>query len=305
MTALAESIFTRTNHLFLRNPRGGVEGVAEMAASGFGAIYCNVGDYPPDEWATIRSRAVAAGVECGPWLRTAEGGTGAFDPERLGFLIDLADEWGTSFIVNTEAEADHSGDEITTFIADEVGGRDAALSMQPWPFASVDWRPVGHLPILPQIFGEQWGKDAEDARTEWFRQGAQCVVDTFGTYAIDGKASTPAMYHRLSPYGLYTADDCGNNFVPWEEAGQREPYPPDDVIPPTNGGNVQRIGDQDGVTAAMNRVRDLDPAGTLLTKGADGKWPDISTLTQPLSQWKAYDKLQRTLTILKTDHDAQ
>jgi hypothetical protein len=54
----------------------------------------------------------------------------------------------------------------------------------------------------------------------------------------------------------------------------------------------------------MNRLRDLDPKGTVLAKGPDGKWPGIETLTTPVDQWKAYDKLERTLTILKDDHDA-
>jgi hypothetical protein len=67
---------------------------------------------------------------------------------------------------------------------------------------------------------------------------------------------------------------------------------------------VSQIGSQDGIVAAINRWRDLDPAGTLLKK-KDGKWPDISTISaKPLDEWKAYDKLQRTLSILKADHDA-
>lgn len=65
---------------------------------------------------------------------------------------------------------------------------------------------------------------------------------------------------------------------------------------------AQKIGSQDGITAAVNRLRDLDPGGTLLVKSG-GKWPDISTLPSDLSTWKAYDKLQRTLQILKNDHD--
>jgi len=66
---------------------------------------------------------------------------------------------------------------------------------------------------------------------------------------------------------------------------------------------MSEIGSQDGITAACNRLRDLDPGGTLLKKSG-GKWPDISTLPPDLSTWKAYDKLQRSLQILKTDHDA-
>jgi hypothetical protein len=64
------------------------------------------------------------------------------------------------------------------------------------------------------------------------------------------------------------------------------------------------IGSNHGVTAAMNRLRDLDPKGTLLQKQGD-KWPPLSNLENiPVSEWKAYDKLERSLTILVTDHDA-
>lgn len=295
------SVFVDTNHLFLRNPRGGVEDVASMAAAGFGAIFCNIGDFPPADWALIRERSSSAGVVCGPWLRTAvDGDTNEFDPERLGFLIDVAHDWGTPYIVNTEAEADGSGSDITQFIAEETRGDEAALSMQPWPFASVDWTPVGHMPILPQIFGPQWGADAEACRTEWFRCGAMCVVDTYGTY----DSWTPDLYQRLSPYGLYTADDCANTFVPWMPAGSRDPYAPDGP-PPTNGGTVpddaipmpkpgEKIGDQHGITALVDWLQAQDgmPQRTLSYDPAKPKtWP-----------WP--ERIERTLRILAADHDA-
>jgi len=60
----------------------------------------------------------------------------------------------------------------------------------------------------------------------------------------------------------------------------------------------------------MNRLRDLDPQGTLLKKVA-GQWPPITASQEngglegvPITQWKAYDKLERTLMILVVDHDA-
>lgn len=66
---------------------------------------------------------------------------------------------------------------------------------------------------------------------------------------------------------------------------------------------MTKIGKQDGIVAEYNRLRDLDPAGTLLVK-KDGKWPDISTLASvPVEQWKAFDKAQRRSQILKDDHD--
>jgi hypothetical protein len=64
----------------------------------------------------------------------------------------------------------------------------------------------------------------------------------------------------------------------------------------------QLIGYQHGITAMMNRLRDMDPEGTVLVKSG-GKWPSIDTIPVPLDQWKAYDKAERAFTILCYDHD--
>jgi hypothetical protein len=55
---------------------------------------------------------------------------------------------------------------------------------------------------------------------------------------------------------------------------------------------MTQIGDQDGVKAAMNRLRQLDPQGTKPNRNPD----DLAT-------WGAWDKLERTLQILADDHD--
>lgn len=74
---------------------------------------------------------------------------------------------------------------------------------------------------------------------------------------------------------------------------------------PTEEEPMQKIGSQDGVTASCNRLRDRDSAGTRLVK-TGGKWPSIDTLASvPLDQWKAYDKLERALTLLVADHDTR
>lgn len=103
----------------------------------------------------------------------------------------------------------------------------------------------------------------------------------------------------LMPYPVEQALDTEGLMLltALKPAIQHDPTTPEDPM--------EKIGSQDGVTATMNRLRDRDPAGTLLVKGADGKWPkaSIDTLTQPLDQWKAYDKLERALTLLVADHD--
>jgi hypothetical protein len=69
---------------------------------------------------------------------------------------------------------------------------------------------------------------------------------------------------------------------------------------------AQKVGEQDGVTAGANRLRDLDPAGTLLRRTAEGKWPNMwdELADVPVSDWKAWDKWQRSFQIVVDDHDA-
>jgi len=266
-----------------------------MADAGFTAIFCNVGDNPPEAWATVREEAQHYGVVCGPWLRTTDS-SGAFRPEFLDSLIRVADEWGTPFICNSEQEINNTGTECTPLINEMCQGHDWALSTEPWPYAGTEWSCI-EAPVLPQLFGIEWAADEDVTLEQWFTRGVKCVIPTYGAY----NGGQPEWYERLSPYGVYTADDCANDYASWAPLGV---YTADRCgggpIPDPGGG---LIGSQDGITAAMNRLRDMDPKGTKLKKGADGKWPSIDTLEDiPLDQWKAYDKLERTLRILKEAH---
>jgi len=297
------SVFLDRNHLLARKPSDAGDPYA-MKAAGFGACFANIGDYEAPLWEDLRQRSLAAGLVFGPWLRTADGHN-EFDPARFGYLLDVAEAWGSPLVVNSEKEIDHTGDDITGYMADELAGRDAAISMEVRPFGAVDWKPLGRagFPVLPQNFPRETGIwDTDDAiRQNWWAAGMECVVITYGTYG----GASPVDYPRLSPYGLYTADDCGNDFARWASAGSCEPCKVPPPKPPDGGGDMEKIGNQHGVTAAMNRLRTLDPGGTALVRGSDGKWPPLSTLqSTPLDKWKAYDKLERTLTILVQDHDA-
>lgn len=270
-----------------------------MQAAGFAGVFCNIGDHPASEWeAIIRPRALERRMFCGPWLRT-QAPDGTFSSAKLDELVAVAERWGSPLIVNAESELKGTGSTVTTLIAERVAGLDAAVSMEPWPFANVDWTPLADIPVLPQLFGVDWGIDARAAVDEWHAYGVECVFCTFGTYG----GSIPLDYTLQAPYSLYTGDDCGGDYARWGPTsygyvGCLEPEP-------DNGGlDVTRIGSQDGVTAAMNRLRELDPGGTSLVKDAKGKYPPVETLTIPLDQQKAWDKLERTLTILVDDHDA-
>jgi hypothetical protein len=304
------SVFLERNHLFLRDPHGGVEDVASMAVAGFNAIFCNVGDHAPIEWSTIRGRAGAAGVACGPWMRCATADN-RFDFDRFHSLLRVADLWESPLIVNAESELKGSGSEVTAYINTQLGERDAAISMESWPFDNVDWTPLAARPLLPQLFKSLVGYHEQEIRNIWHQYGVRCVVLTFGAFG----GSTATEYDRAQPFGVYSADDCHGDYAAWSAIASTEPcLEPEEPEEP-----MPVIGPDHGITATFNRLRDLDPKGTLLVKEPDPakpgqtRWPSISTLSDPerpggpipVSSWKAYDKGERALTILVTDHDRE
>ena len=259
--------------------------------AGFGMVLANVGDYEPSEWDLIRGRARDAGIKFGPWLRTADANT-EFVPQKLLRLIDIAESWGgTPLVCNSEKEIDHTGDDITAWIAQQLDGLDAAISMEVQPFGAVDWTPFARagLPVLPQHFPAETGRHySEDAiREMWWDVGINCVVITYGSYhgmqAVD--------FARLSPYGVYTGNDTGGQFHLWAPTGEIEPCKEEEE-------DLTRIGSQNGIEATYNRWKKLDPEGC--NPAFDPKLP----FALPVEQLKAYDKWVRTMTILVNDHDA-
>lgn len=285
MTAFAQPF------LFLRHPNGGVEDLDRMKAAGFAGVFCNIGDHPPEAWETvIRPRAYALNMFCGPWARTAgEGNTWA--PGKLEQLVACADRWDSPLVVNSESEIKSSGDEITGQIAEEIGDRDGAVSMEAWLFnpPDVDWTPVAHLPMLLQIFPNESPAAEDPDGCKWHAHdcGIHCVYFTYGSYG----GLKPSLFDLASPYSVYTADDCGGNYEQWRPTSSGFPAC---LEPEPNGENagVELIGPQHGIDAAIDRLVALDPGGSKPNRNPN----DLAT-------WGAYDKLRRTLKILAADHD--
>src|SRR5580765_822218 len=289
------SIFLDTIHLFLRAPDGGVDNVAAMKAAGFGAVFCNIGDSPPDTWRTVREAASASGVVCGPWLRTTTP-SNAFSVDKLDLLIACADAWGhVPFIVNSESELKGSGSELTKLIAEKVGNRDAGISVEAWPFSDVEWWYLNKHPVLVQIFPQEGGAPARQpdaCRSQWYAYGIKCVAFTFGSYwQMD-----PNTFDRLSPYGVYTADDCSGNYAAWAPKGMREPcqgvQPPFKPNPPEV--NMADIGTSHGITAFVDWLQKQPGVPTKHEANYDKTKPET---------WPWPERLERTMNMLREDHD--
>lgn len=285
------SVFKTQCFFFLRNPRGGVEDLDRMQEAGFQGVFCNIGDFPPSDWeAIIRPRALQRGMFCGPWARTQDS-NGGFSPDKLTQLVQCAKRWASPLIVNSESELKGTGSSWTTLIADMCRGYDAAVSVEPQPFADVEWWPLKEMPILPQIFPPAGSPEPDWAIEQWHAYGIECVYLTFASYG----GMTPGSYDLNAPYSIYTADDCGGNYAAWSPTA----FSYEGCVEAEGGSDMQEIGKQHGVEATYNRFKALDPEGC--NPAFDPKQPDAL----PLEQLKAYDKWCRTMLILVNDHDDQ
>lgn len=283
------SIFLETNHMVLRAPDGGPHNVQAMKDAGFGAIFLNIGDYTPSAWDLIRHRAKDANVPCGPWLRTASP-TGMFDVAKLDHLISVADDWGSPLVVNSESELKGSGPQLTKLLVEKLGNRDWALSMEAWPFFNVEWWPLKNIPVLPQIFPaeSEAAKRPDDCRNQWHIFGINCVVFTFGSYWDQ----MPDDFDRLTPYGVYTADDCGGDYASWSPKGKHNPCVVSPSIPPEVA--MADIGSQHGITSFVDWLQ--KQPGVPTKHGADYDKNNPAT-------WPWPERLERTLNMLREDHD--
>ena len=216
-----DSIFTKHDALFMRDPAGGVEDVQAMKNGGFGAIFLNVQkEINSAQWDLVRQRAALAQVEVFPWCYIWN----LYDLDRL---IAIADQWGTKPVVNVEKQLDE-GVFTTQQIADKLGNRDAAFSTECWLYGNVDWSPISQWPVMLQIFPLEVPSAAhwEDCKIHAHDCGFECVMYTFGTYDVNGVQPQPSDYPLLSPYQLYTADDLTYiypDYFEWGPMGELDP----------------------------------------------------------------------------------
>jgi hypothetical protein len=204
--------------MFLDNPHGGVENLADMKAAGFDGVFCNVIDYPVEEWeSVVLPRARSLGMFCGPWGRTGHPppvGTG-FEPVKVDRIVAAADKWQSPGIINSEKEIDGTGSTCTSYIRTKVGARDFAMSTEPTPYDKVQWTPVEDLPILAQIFPAEQQKhyQPDEVKAMWWAYGIKCVYMTYGTYG----GMTPALFDLKAPYSIFTGDAVQpENYALWK-----------------------------------------------------------------------------------------
>jgi len=132
------------NGAWLRDPRGGVEDVAEMKACGREWLALNVGDHPPSTWGTVRLRAERWNVEAFPWRRTRTA-------EDVRDLVAVGLEWGAAAVgVNLEKEAETGLPPTLVNLELKLAGwpGEVVLITEAWLYNAVDWAPLTRWPVV-------------------------------------------------------------------------------------------------------------------------------------------------------------
>lgn len=217
---------------FYRNPRGGVENVKAARDHGLRVLLLNVRDFLPAEWATVRLKAEALGLTVGYWAHVQT-------LDELDRLLFLAHR-DTRRIVCINVEAELATVLPPTVITDAVRRSgfqgEASLIVYGWVQNGVDLRPVGHLPILLEVFPQDdanlWPPNVKAAHcVEHARiQGARLPMVVVGTYPMSPRQAEkiralghtvwagdaqPGWYDLTGHYGVYTVDDTGEDWEAW------------------------------------------------------------------------------------------
>jgi len=208
----------------LRNPRGGVEDIAEMKNDGgMKWVAVNLGDgFVWEDWRIVVDRARALSVQVFPWARCRTA-------LELHVLLEQADLVGFRAIANIEDEfeRDSAGGPaplpptLVRKIIDGFPQVAVSFSTGGWLQNDVVYTPITHRPVLLQVFPQDLKRDPADlpqitadciqhAHDKGFRHvGVTCQA-----YGL----AEPEWYDYLGsqPKSIYAGDDVGaGNWAAW------------------------------------------------------------------------------------------
>jgi hypothetical protein len=204
----------------VRHPNGGVEDVGRYHQAGIRWLLLNA-EHEPHEWATIRTRCDALGVKWGYWFHCRSLG-------QIEWLLALSK--GTR-LVGLNVEAEISTTLTPQVIADALKqtptSAEVCTILLGWQGYVVngqhrgpDYRPIGHLPALLEIFPQPEGSDGPISdtytppRVKWPHcrdhgraLGLSVPLQLAQCYGV----TEPGWYDK--PYSLYTLDDAARSGV--------------------------------------------------------------------------------------------
>jgi hypothetical protein len=172
-------------------------------------------DYKLDLWETVIQKATAQGVVYLPWAFLY---TDA-DCVKLRAVVDECAQRQNrtpAGIWDAEKPLDPNqpgGEQLSMeAIVASSKGCEALLSTEPWAFAGVPWWtfPGG---IDVQLFPaeNEASKDPRSCRSRFYSFGSKDVRFQIGVHGCQ-----PSDFpYRESPYSIYAADDCSQNYAPW------------------------------------------------------------------------------------------
>lgn len=204
-----------SNGTWLRNPRGGVEDVAEMFFQGnmkWVGYNLNKGDwYEPNvsNWNVVRYRAAQMGMPAIPWLRVRT-------RQDVQHLRRTAEQDGAPALgLNLEKEAEDVL--LPSECAEILRGFSGEIFtfMEAWLYNSTDWHPLAAMgPVILQIFPVESAAahDPEGCIIQARKKGFAHVFLAYGAYG----GMKPSQFDLTRPHSIYCGDDVGNgNWHRW------------------------------------------------------------------------------------------
>jgi hypothetical protein len=193
--------------LFLNNPRGGVEDIGYLKSNApwVKGVLLNVRDYTPAEWEAteVQEGCDRHGLWYGPWGRTTDSHE-QFSEDMVDHILDTKVHWGSPVAcINCEKEIDGHQEHLD-YVVIESEGHNVALSVQPIPFANLNWSVIKNRPILAQIMPQDQGVHHIEiaVRDLWWMRGAKIVYITYGTWGTQ----SPDDFPLRAAYSLFTGD---------------------------------------------------------------------------------------------------
>lgn len=186
-----------------------------MRDAGMQWLALNIGDGAGwDDWKVVVDRARLLDVKVFPWARCRT-------MTECYHLLAAADNVSFLAILNIENEFENvvSPQAVATLVH-QFPELDVGISTLGWMYNDVDYRPLGHLPFLLQIFAQDMGREPDelqkiqgDCCTHARELGVTYVGVTYQTY---GKAEPDWYAYWKGARSFYTGDDIGaGNWADW------------------------------------------------------------------------------------------
>lgn len=202
--------------MFLLEPTGGSENIADLKAAGFTYVLLNLAYVRGGSWDTVRQRCAQLGIDVVPWRRVRR-------PEDSAQVENTADQWGcraTAHNLETEAVTTYPPRNLGSFVAAWTP-RPRAVITEPWAQNNAGWDALAGWVGMPEAFlnaDARW--QPRTVCDHIAAEGIPRAVPAFGWGAwSDAPVAVPPADYLAAwpgPYAVYFGDSRAPQYREWK-----------------------------------------------------------------------------------------